>query len=139
MARIRWPLLEAAGYDVIAADQKFIFYAFATVYILFGWFGMVYLWRRRGILTGCEFAGRQSIKVLMLGFSTNNPQTVLSRLKEKSITHIIIWQKYFTPWAKVNLSEKELRILQVFYSKYTKLLLSNNGYSMYELMGADKD
>ena len=49
MARIRWPLLEAAGYDVIAADQKFIFYAFATVYILFGWFGMVYLWRRRGI------------------------------------------------------------------------------------------
>ena len=48
-ARIRWPLLEANGFDVVKSDQEFIFYTFATVYILFGWFGMYYLWKNRKI------------------------------------------------------------------------------------------
>lgn len=49
MARIRWPLLESAGFDVVSGDQEPLFYAFATVYVLFGWFGMIYLWKNRDI------------------------------------------------------------------------------------------
>lgn len=49
MCRIRWPLLEATGFDVISGDQQLIFYTYATIYILFGWFGMIYLWRNRRI------------------------------------------------------------------------------------------
>lgn len=49
MARIRWPLLEANEFDVVSGDQEFAFYTYATVYILFGWFGMVYLWVNRDI------------------------------------------------------------------------------------------
>lgn len=49
MARIRWPLLEANGFDVISGDQEIVFYIYATIYILFGWFGMYYLWTPRNI------------------------------------------------------------------------------------------
>jgi len=49
MARIRWPLLEAAGFDVISGDWEPKFYAFATIYVCFGWFGMIYLWKNRNI------------------------------------------------------------------------------------------
>jgi len=49
MTRIRWSLLEAGGFDVVSGDQQLVFYLYATVYILFGWFGMIYLWRHRHI------------------------------------------------------------------------------------------
>ena len=49
MCRIRWPLLEINGFDVISGDQEIMFYTYATIYILFGWFGMFYLWRNRDI------------------------------------------------------------------------------------------
>ncbi len=49
MCRIRWPLLEANGFDVISGDQEFLFYTYAVIYILFGWFGMFYLWNKRCI------------------------------------------------------------------------------------------
>ena len=49
MCRIRWPLLEISGFDVISGDQETIFYIYATIYIVFGWFGMFYLWRNRNI------------------------------------------------------------------------------------------
>ena len=52
MARIRWPLLDAAGYTVIASDQRAIYYAYTYLFILFGWFSMVYLWRKRNIYEG---------------------------------------------------------------------------------------
>lgn len=50
-ARIRWPLLEANGFDVVSGDQEVAFYSYALIYILFGLFGMVYLWRNRDIYT----------------------------------------------------------------------------------------
>lgn len=49
LARIRWPLLEANGFDVVSGEQETAFYIYAYVYILFGLFGMVYLWRHRNI------------------------------------------------------------------------------------------
>ncbi|MDJ0704201.1 MAG: hypothetical protein QNJ46_13030 [Leptolyngbyaceae cyanobacterium MO_188.B28] len=49
VARIRWPLLEANGFDVLNEDQELFFYVFATIYIVFGWFGMYYLWKNRTI------------------------------------------------------------------------------------------
>ena len=49
MCRIRWPLLETNGFDVISGDQEFLFYTYAVIYILFGWFGMFYLWNKRHI------------------------------------------------------------------------------------------
>ena len=52
MARIRWPLLEANGFDVVSGDQELVFYTYATVYVLFGWFGIVYLWINRDIYKG---------------------------------------------------------------------------------------
>jgi hypothetical protein len=49
MARIRWPLLAAHGFDVVAGGQEIVFYTYATIYVLFGWFSMYYLWRNRYI------------------------------------------------------------------------------------------
>jgi len=49
MARFRWPLLEANGFGVLGADQVNFFYGYAYLYILFGWFGMYYLWKNRRI------------------------------------------------------------------------------------------
>ena len=49
LARIRWSLLEANGFDVLKDDQEFFFYTFSTIYVLFGWFGMYYLWKNRKI------------------------------------------------------------------------------------------
>ncbi len=49
MCRIRWPLLEANGFGVISGDQEIMFYIYAVIYILFGWFGMYYLWHNRDI------------------------------------------------------------------------------------------
>ena len=49
MARIRWSLLETYGFDVVGADQESYFYGYAYLYILFGWFGMIYLWKNRHI------------------------------------------------------------------------------------------
>lgn len=52
IARIRWPLLEAHGFDVMAADQETLYYVYAYVFVLFGWFAMVYLWKKRKIYEG---------------------------------------------------------------------------------------
>ena len=52
MARIRWSLLEARGFDVIGPDQEPLYYAYAYLFVAFGWFGMVYLWKRRNIYEG---------------------------------------------------------------------------------------
>ncbi len=49
LAMIRWPLLEANGFGVISGDQKIAFYAYAIVYVVFGWFSMVYLWVNRNV------------------------------------------------------------------------------------------
>ena len=44
---IRWPLLEAGGFGVIAQEQKVVYYPYAVIYIVFGLFGVFYLWRNR--------------------------------------------------------------------------------------------
>lgn len=49
LARIRWPLLEANGFGVLGSDQSLLFYLYAYVYMLFGLFGMYYLWQKRNI------------------------------------------------------------------------------------------
>ena len=49
LAMIRWPLLEANGFGVISGDQKIAFNAYAIVYVVFGWFSMVYLWVNRNV------------------------------------------------------------------------------------------
>jgi hypothetical protein len=54
LARIRWPLLEANGFGVLAEDQRLLFYFFAYAYIIFGWYGMYYLWRNRKIYDKIE-------------------------------------------------------------------------------------
>ena len=48
-ALIRWHLLEANDFGVISGDQKVVFYAYAIVYVCFGWFGMIYLWLNRDV------------------------------------------------------------------------------------------
>ena len=49
LARIRWSLLEANGFNVVEGEQALVFYIYAYVYILFGWYGMYYLWKNRRI------------------------------------------------------------------------------------------
>lgn len=46
---LRWTFLARSGYDIISDDQKTVFYVYGIVYVLFGWFGMIYLWRNRRI------------------------------------------------------------------------------------------
>ena len=49
IALIRWSLLDAGGYQVLGKGQEALYRIYAVVYVIFGWFGMVYLWRRRHI------------------------------------------------------------------------------------------
>lgn len=50
VARIRWPLLEANGFGVLTdAEQKSFFYMYSYAYILWGWYGMYYLWSNRAV------------------------------------------------------------------------------------------
>lgn len=49
VALFRWTFLLGGGYDVISGDQRIVFYVYAVIYVIFGWFGMVYLWRNRRI------------------------------------------------------------------------------------------
>ena len=52
MARIRWHLLEANGFGVLAEDQQTAYYIFAYAFVLFGWYGMYYLWHNRTVYDG---------------------------------------------------------------------------------------
>lgn len=49
LLRIRWSLLESSGFDVIESNQEPMFYAYSYFFVLFGWFGLVYLWKKRHI------------------------------------------------------------------------------------------
>lgn len=49
LVRIRWSLLESGGFDVVSADQEPAYYVYSYCFVLFGWFGMVYLWKKRNI------------------------------------------------------------------------------------------
>lgn len=49
LARVRWSLLEMNGFGVLKSDQMMSFYTYSYIYIIFGLFGMYYLWKNRNI------------------------------------------------------------------------------------------
>lgn len=54
VAIFRWPLLEAAGFGVLGNGQVAFYYIYALAYVLFGWYGMFYLWNNRRIYDSYE-------------------------------------------------------------------------------------
>lgn len=69
--------------------------------------------------------------------STKNSQKILHTLNAKSITHIIIWEKFFIEWAVKNYNKEELTVLQSFYKTYTKSLFMSGGYRLIQLLNND--
>jgi hypothetical protein len=79
-------------------------------------------------------------KLLLKTIKTSkSPEKALEKLNKQSITHIIIWEKIFVEWAKINFDKKELAILQVFFKKCAKMLFASGGYRLYQLANSEKE
>jgi len=71
--------------------------------------------------------------------TSKSSEKVLRKLKNKSITHIILWEKLFIEWAKINFDKKELVMLQLFFKNRAKLLFASGGYRLYQLANKEKE
>lgn len=77
------------------------------------------------------FDNQMLIKTIKSGKSSKG---VLKVLKEKSITHLIIWDKYFIQYARENCDYREIFRLQVFFKEHTKAIDANGGYTLYQVL-----
>ncbi len=63
----------------------------------------------------------------------NRPDEMLSELKKRGITHIMIGYDLFNSWANNNFSKKEKIQIERFFSKQIDYLYSKNGYGLYRI------
>ena len=92
----------------------------------------------------CFFLGNRSyysdremlFDVTILKNSVKNADmqdAILSDIRGKKITHIIIWYDLFNKWVSNNFNERENRLISDFFREDTVLLFSKGGYGLYEL------
>ncbi|MFH2045370.1 MAG: glycosyltransferase family 39 protein [Pseudomonadota bacterium] len=58
---------------------------------------------------------------------------ILSDLKKKGITHLLIWYNPFDKWANNNFNDKDKLLLEKFFKENTVLVFSKKGYGLFEL------
>jgi len=71
--------------------------------------------------------------------TSKSSEKALEKLKNKSITHIILWDKLFVEWARINFDKKKLAMLQLFFKDRAKLLFASGGYRLYQLANKEKE
>jgi 4-amino-4-deoxy-L-arabinose transferase-like glycosyltransferase len=64
---------------------------------------------------------------------TDRPEEVLSELKKRGITHIMIGYELFNAWANNNFSKQEKIFIERFFHKQILYLYSKNGYGLYQV------
>lgn len=58
---------------------------------------------------------------------------IISDLKKKGITHLLIWYNPFDKWANNNFNDKEKMLLEKFFKENTVIVFSKKGYGLFEL------
>jgi len=61
------------------------------------------------------------------------PEIIVSDMKKKGITHLVLWFDMFNKWANNNFNEDERILLDRFFKENTALLFSKGGYGLFEL------
>jgi hypothetical protein len=61
------------------------------------------------------------------------PEKIISDMKKKQITHLIIWYDMFDGWVNNNFNAGERALLSRFFKEKTTLLFSKGGYGLFEL------
>jgi hypothetical protein len=89
----------------------------------------------------CLFLGNRSYysdremlfdySILMRSIKSGN--MISSDLRNKGITHILIWYDMFNNWANINFTEDEKALLSGFFQENTNLLFSKGGHGLYEI------
>ena len=69
---------------------------------------------------------------------SDKPEIIVSDMKKKGITHLIIWYDMFNKWANNNFNEDERVLLDRFFKENTALLFSKGGHGLYELGAVTK-
>ncbi|MBU0545398.1 MAG: glycosyltransferase family 39 protein [Proteobacteria bacterium] len=65
--------------------------------------------------------------------SVKDRNMIRSDLREKGITHLLIWYELFDKWVENNFSENEKIFLSKFFKEDTEFLFYRSGYGLYEL------
>jgi len=65
--------------------------------------------------------------------SVKNRNMIRSDLREKGITHLLIWYELFYKWVDNNFSENEKILINKFFREDTTLLFSKGGYGLFKL------
>ena len=98
----------------------------ADVTILSVFLGNRYYYSERKIVSNFSTladAARQS----------KTPDALLSELKQRGYTHIMIGYSLFNSWAGANFTDRQKHCLSTFFSRKVRLLFSKNGYGLYQL------
>jgi len=66
--------------------------------------------------------------------TSNSPDMILSSLKKRGITHILVSLPVFDKWVKDNCSEEKQEMLKTFFREYTMPLFYENGIGLNELI-----
>ncbi|MDP2863548.1 MAG: glycosyltransferase family 39 protein [Desulfobacterales bacterium] len=69
----------------------------------------------------------------ILMHSVKNRNMIRSGLREKGITHLLIWYELFDKWIDNNFSENEKILIDKFFREDTTLLFSKEGYGLFKL------
>jgi 4-amino-4-deoxy-L-arabinose transferase-like glycosyltransferase len=60
-------------------------------------------------------------------------QAILNDLQKRGFTHLLIRYDLFNKWTDKQFSDREKKMLKVFFARDVKPLLSKNGYGLFEL------
>lgn len=61
------------------------------------------------------------------------PDKIVSDMKNKGITHFLVWYGMFEKWVNNNFNESEKKLLSELFRENTVLLFSKGGYGLFEL------
>lgn len=60
-------------------------------------------------------------------------EVVLTELKEKDFTHLLVGKALFTKWVYMNLDESQKKLVREFFKKDVKSIFSKGGYELFQL------
>jgi len=71
---------------------------------------------------------------LKLVKKADSAQAILSDLQQREFSHLLIRYDLFNNWTDKQFSDREKKMLKVFFDRYVRHLLSSKGYGLFELI-----
>jgi hypothetical protein len=62
--------------------------------------------------------------------ASKSPEEMVRVLRDKGITHLLIYERLFEKWVRDNLSEGDRHVLSEFFKKYVRVLYYERGFSV---------